>query len=382
MRIVHLSDTHLGFRQLHRVDAAGRNVRERDVAAAFAQAIDRAIALAPDAVIHAGDLFDSHHPSAAALSAALDGLARLRAADIPIILVAGNHETPRAASAEHIFAVLERFGDGVHALHGAPRTVRVGDLAVHGIPYDNDLARMAEAVRAARPDPDAESTVLVAHLGLVGLGGVVGPEASLAVSGQTLADARAFSYVALGHLHKFAPVADNAAYSGSTERLSWADDALVKGIVEVDLARDPSDRDYLRRHGVDVRPQFELEPIDAAGVDDLTAAIVARAEEAGPDALRGAIVRLWVRGVSAAQWNAVDHQAIAAAYAECLHFERRAEPRGAAVGDGGLADAVAVPALREFLLRWPGATARGVDPEDFVARAEGFVARADEELAT
>jgi DNA repair exonuclease SbcCD nuclease subunit len=380
MKIVHLSDTHLGFRQLHRVDDAGRNVREQDVAAAFAQAIDRAIALAPDAVIHAGDLFDSHHPSAAALSVALDGLARLRDAGIPIILIAGNHETPRAASAEHIFAVLERFGDGVHALHGAPRTVRVGDLAVHGIPYDNDLARMAEAVRAARPDPAAESTVLVAHLGLTGLGGVVGPEASLAVSGETLAGAQGFSYVALGHLHKFAPVADNAAYSGSTERLSWADDAPVKGIVEVDLARDPSDRDYLRRHGVDVRPQLELEPVDAAGVDDLTAAIVARAEEAGADTLRGAIARLWVRNVSAAQWSAVDHQAIAAAYAECLHFERRAELRGG--GAGGLADAVAVPALREFLLRWPGATARGVDPEDFVARAEGFVARADEELAT
>jgi hypothetical protein len=87
-----------------------------------------------------------------------------------------------------------------------------------------------------------------------------------------------------------------------------------------------------------------------------------------------------VRNVSAAEWNAVDHQAIAAAYAMCLHFERRAEPRG--VGVSGPADAIAVPALREFLLRWPGATARGVDPEDFVARAEGFVARADEELAT
>lgn len=380
MKIVHLSDTHLGFRQLHRVDEAGRNVREQDVAAAFAQAIDRAIALAPDAVIHAGDLFDSHHPSAAALSVALDGLARLRTAGIPIILIAGNHETPRAASAEHIFSVLERFGDGVHALHGAPRTVRVGDLAVHGIPYDNDLARMAAAVRAARPEPDARENVLVAHLGLTGLGGVVGPEASLAVSGDTLAEAQGFSYVALGHLHKFAPVADNVAYSGSTERMSWADDAPVKGIVEVDLARDPSDREYLRRHGVDVRPQLELEPIDATGVEDLTAAIVARAEEVGADVLRGAVARLWVRDVSAAEWNAVDHQAIAAAYAACLHFERRAEPRGAGVS--GPADAIAVPALREFLLRWPGATARGVDPEDFVARAEGFVARADEELAT
>lgn len=382
MRIVHLADSHLGFRQLQRVDAAGRNLREQDVAAAFAQAIERAVALAPDAVVHAGDLFDSHHPSAAALRVALDGLARLRAAGIPIILVAGNHETPRAASPEHIYSVLERFGEGVHAIHGAPRTVRLGGLAVHGIPYDNDLARMGDAVRAARPEPGAAHSVLVAHLGLTGLGGVVGPEASLALPGETLAGARAFSYVALGHLHTFAPVADNAAYAGSTERLSWADDAPVKGIVEVDLGRERTDSGYLVRHGVDVRPQLELEPVDAAAVDDLTAAIVARAEEAGPEVLRGAVVRLWVRDVSAAAWNAVDHQAIAAAFAGCLHFERRAEPRGAGVLGGLGAEPAAVPALREFLLRWPGATARGVDPEDFVARAEGFVARADEELAT
>jgi exonuclease SbcD len=381
MRVVHLSDTHLGFRQLHRVDDTGRNVREQDVARAFTEAIDRAIALSPEAIIHAGDLFDSHHPSAAALGVALDGLARLRAAGIPIVLIAGNHETPRAIAAEHIFSVLERFGEGVHAVHAGPETIRVGGLAVHGIPYDNDVARMTEAIRAARPDADAEATVLVAHVGLAGLGGVVGPEASLAISGEALAGSHGFDYVALGHLHKFSPVADNAAYAGSTERLSWADDAPVKGLVEVDLARDATDRDYLRRHVVHVRPHLELEPVDAAQATDLTAAIVARAEEAGPDALRGAIVRLWVRNVTAADWNAVDHQAIAAAYAECLHFERRAEPRGA-MADVRAADAIAVPALREFLLRWPGAQARGVDPEDFVARAEGFVALAGEELAT
>jgi DNA repair exonuclease SbcCD nuclease subunit len=382
MRVVHLSDTHLGFRQLHRVDEAGRNVREQDVARAFTEAIDRAIALAPDAVIHAGDLFDSHHPSAAALGVALDALARLRTAGIPIILIAGNHETPRATAAEHIFSVLERFGEGVHAVHGAPRTVRIGDgLAIHGIPYDNDLARMTEAIRAARPEPGAAASVLVAHVGLTGLGGVVGPEASLAISGEALAGSHGFDYVALGHLHKFSAVADNAAYSGSTERLSWADDAPVKGLVEVDLARDPADRGYLVRHALHVRRHLELEPVDATEVDDLTAAIVARAQEAGEDVLAGAIVRLWVRNVTAADWTAVDHQAIAAAYAACLHFERRAEPRGS-LADARAADAVAVPALREFLLRWPGAQARGVDPEDFVARAEGFVALADEELAT
>ncbi len=122
MRIVHLADTHLGFRQLHHVDATGRNVREQDVYRAFERAIDTIVELKPDAVIHAGDLFDSYHPSSAALGVALDGLRRLREAGIPVVIIAGNHSTPRVAAAEHIFGVLERFG-GVHVVYRATEVI-------------------------------------------------------------------------------------------------------------------------------------------------------------------------------------------------------------------------------------------------------------------
>jgi hypothetical protein len=37
--------------------------------------------------------------------------------------------------------------------------------------------------------------------------------------------------------------------------------------------------------------------------------------------------------------------------------------------------------LRDFLLNWPGAQATGVNTEEFVARAEAFLARADQEMA-
>ena len=153
MKIVHLADTHLGFRQLHRVNDAGRNVREQDVYDAFADAIEIAIGLDPDAVIHAGDLFDSYHPSSAALGAALDGFTRLREAGIPMVVIAGNHSTPRVTAAEHIFGVLGRFGS-VHVVHGAPQIVRIegrgrpGVLAVHAIPHDNDPAAVAAAMAA------------------------------------------------------------------------------------------------------------------------------------------------------------------------------------------------------------------------------------------
>ena len=91
MKIVHLSDTHLGRRELHHTDAEGRNVREQDGYAAFARAIDEVLELSPAAVVHSGDFFHGYHPSSAALGAALDQIGRLRAAGIEFVVIAGNH---------------------------------------------------------------------------------------------------------------------------------------------------------------------------------------------------------------------------------------------------------------------------------------------------
>jgi DNA repair protein SbcD/Mre11 len=373
VKIVHLSDTHLGFRQLHRVNDAGRNEREQDVYDAFERAIDKIIELAPAVAIHSGDLFDSYHPSSAALGVALDGLRRLREVGIPIVVIAGNHSSPRVAATEHIFGVLERFG-GAHVVYGATRDVRVGDIAVHAIPHDNDPQRLADALRRARPSADADFNVLVAHVGLDGLGKVVGAEAgSVTVSGEVLTGTGDFDYIALGHLHKFAPACGNAAYAGSLERLSWADDAPVKGIVEVDLAAGPRSLDYLQLHPLEGRRFVTLEPVDAATVPNLSDAIIARAD--GVDLAR-AMVRLSVRNVSVADWNAVDHKAIASAYADCLHFEREPQLIGATT-----AGAAAAPGLRDFLAGWAGEHAPGLDVDNFVARAEAFIALADQELA-
>jgi len=373
VKIVHFSDTHLGFRQLHRVNDAGRNEREQDVYDAFERAVARIVELAPAVAIHAGDLFDSYHPSSAALGVALDGLARLREAGIPVVVIAGNHSSPRVAGAEHIFGVLKRFG-GAHMIYGATREVRIGDLVVHAIPHDNDPQRLVAALRRTRPSAEAEFNVLVAHVGLDGLGQVVGSEAgSVTLSGEVLAGTGDFDYIALGHLHKFAPACGNAAYAGSLERLSWADDAPVKGIVEVDLAAGHQSPDYLRLHPIEGRRFITLDPVDAATVANLSDAIIARAD--GVD-LAAAMVRLNVRNVSVADWSAVDHKAIVAAYASCLHFEREPQLIGATA-----TSAPAAPGLRDFLLDWAGEHAPGLDPDNFVARAEALIALADQELA-
>ena len=50
MRLVHLSDLHLGFRQYQRLTPRGINQREADVAQSFTRAIDKIIELAPEIV--------------------------------------------------------------------------------------------------------------------------------------------------------------------------------------------------------------------------------------------------------------------------------------------------------------------------------------------
>ena len=291
-------------------------------------------------------------------------------------MIAGNHSTPRVAAAEHVFSVLERFDrDGlVHAIFGKPRRVPIGELSVLAIPHVNDEAVVREALTAAAPDPDAEYNVLVAHVGLDGLGHVGGSEAgSLTLSGETLEAADAFDYVALGHLHRFQDVRDNVAYAGSLERLSWADDPdRPKGVLEVNLAAGFTSAEFVTLHEIAVRPHVVLPEIDAAVTGDLEGAIIdaaATLDVSGP----APMVRLVVRNVTSADWSGVDRRRIAPAFANCLHVDLSPE----IIGEEHIA--LTPPDLREFLSAWPGA--KGIDTEEFIARAEHFLALADQEMS-
>ena len=50
--------------------------------------------------------------------------------------------------------------------------------------------------------------------------------------------AKNFDYVALGHYHKFTKLADNAYYSGSTEKFTFTDAIDKKGFIEFNLIDD------------------------------------------------------------------------------------------------------------------------------------------------
>jgi DNA repair protein SbcD/Mre11 len=370
VKIVHFSDSHLGWRELHYTDAEGHNLREQDVYVAFAKAIDRALELKPAVVIHSGDLFHGYHPFAAAMGVALDQVERLRAAGIGFVVIAGNHETPRVRAIAHPFSLLERFG--VDAVHAAPRRLRFGDLAVTAVPHSNQPDEMAGWIAAAEPDADARFNVLVAHAGLEGLARVgAGEPGAMELPGELLEQVASFDYIALGHLHQLDRPRVNAVYPGSLERLSWGDQARRKGIVEVDLAAEPLDDAFLTVHEIDGRPRKRLPPLDAGEVDDLTGAIKRLAKTKG---LEGAIVKVSVANVTFEKFGAIDRRKIAAAFDHCLHYEL--EPEFVESGSG--APQPAAPAeLRDFLSRRVPA---GVEADVFVSRGETYMTRAAEDI--
>ncbi len=91
--ILHVSDTHLGYRQYR------SQQRREDFVAAFNQVVDIALGEHPDydtdpvdAVIHTGDLFDDTDPSIDDVYDCHEVLRRLADTDIPFYTIVGNHE--------------------------------------------------------------------------------------------------------------------------------------------------------------------------------------------------------------------------------------------------------------------------------------------------
>jgi exonuclease SbcD len=154
VKLAHIADPHLGLRQYHRQTPGGINQREADVAHAFRAAIDGVIAARPDAVVVAGDLFHSVRPTNAAIIFAFRHFQRLREAlpDAPIVLIAGNHDTPRSVETGSILRLFEELGVDVAADEARRLEYPALYLSVLALPHQ---ARAGAARPSLRPEGGA-----------------------------------------------------------------------------------------------------------------------------------------------------------------------------------------------------------------------------------
>lgn len=333
MKLAHLADLHLGFRQYERQTPRGGNQREADVAEAFRRAVDDLLAERPDLILLVGDIFHSVRPTNPAILFFFQQMHRLRSGlpDTPIVMVAGEHDTPRSVETGTILRLYEALGVDVVVDQARRLVFPKLDCAVLAVPHQ----AVAQPERPAlRPERGTTLNVLALHGTLPGIGERRGTieYGGAPIEVADLAPAQ-WDYVALGHYHVAHQVEPNAWYAGSLEYVPpnpWGqlgDETESgrpgKGYLLVHL---PGARVELRRIAL-ARRYIELPSIEGKGctaheLDERIAAAVAAATPAIDDQ----VVRLLVWDVSRATARGLDHARIRAYKARALHFQLDLRP--------------------------------------------------------
>ncbi len=234
MRFLHLSDLHFG-KSIHGVSLL-ENGDQDYWADRFLELTEE---LRPDAVVIAGDVYDRSAPSGDAVQLLSRMLTALARRQIPVMLVAGNHDSLQRLS----FASPLLAGSGIHispALSDSAELSHVtlqdayGPVTFWLMPYlfpaqiervlgedcPRDYDGAVRALLARQPLDKNRRNVLIAHQNVTANGAESprgGSESMVGGVGQidyTAFDA--FDYVALGHIHAAYPVGrESVRYAGS-----------------------------------------------------------------------------------------------------------------------------------------------------------------------
>ena len=394
MRIAHLADLHLGFRQYHRLNPNGINQREADVANAFRSAVDGILLEQPDAVIVAGDLFHTVRPTNQAIVFAFKQFQRLREGlpKAPIIVIAGNHDTPRSSETGSILKLFEELGIDVAADKERRFVYPELQLSVLAVPHEAFFAGDRPALSTAG---DEIFQVLVLHGEVEGIFPADRSSAEYGGAQLTERDLTGgdWTYVALGHYHVQTRVRDRVWYSGSLDYVStnpWGElaeertaaraggRAVGKSWLLADLRTGKVESKPISL----ARKIFDLPPVDADGLApaEIDKQIADRAASI-TGGLEDQVVRLVVRNIPRHVARDLDHAALRDLKARALHFQldlRRPEGAEREVGNAGPGGRRTLPEIvTDFLGRRP--LPAELDRETFVATGKGAIERAERE---
>jgi DNA repair protein SbcD/Mre11 len=261
MRLLHVSDWHIG-RQTYRCS------RVPDHEAALEEIVELARDTRPHLVLHTGDVFDGFRPGYAEMAFAVEALEEL-AALAPVVVVAGNHDSPalfrlfdRLQGAEPRIRFVDRVRPpaegGVLDLPGADGEVvrvaflpfvhanrmvdRFEDASTWTATYSERIQRIEEELErglAAGYDPSCHVLLFAAHLYVSGAR-FSGSERPLHVSeayATRLERLPNVSYAAFGHIHLPQPLPRRGVtgrYAGSPIPLDFGEEREQKEVVLVE----------------------------------------------------------------------------------------------------------------------------------------------------
>ena len=311
MRIAALGDAHLGRSYYSFTTPDGVNQRERDFELSFEAAVDLALAQSPDLLIWLGDVFDHPRPTYRSFRVAQRALARIREHGIRVVVISGNHDTPRLPGTGSPYSALADMFEGFRFAHRlAYERFDLPGLVVHAVPQMLTVEATLEALAEAEAERSADRVnLLLTHPRVPQV------EPSHADINEIEVDAGLLrsDLVLLGHYHFHTKVASGIWYAGSTDTFSFADNPEApKGIVMLDT--DTGVCEHLALSGQ--RPLVTLPAVEALGLSpaEVEAQVLARAA-AVPT---GAVARLYLEGIDPEAYRLLDREAVREAASAAL----------------------------------------------------------------
>lgn len=305
MKLIHLSDLHLGKR-------VGEVSMLEDQAYILDRVLDIVDGAGPDALLIAGDVYDKSVPSAEAVTLFDDFLCRLARRKLPVLVISGNHDSPERLA----FGSRLMEGAGVHlspVYDGNVKPITLTDE--HGpvdfwlLPFlkpahlrrfypeetiDSYTDAVGTAIAHMNIDPSRRN-VLLCHQFVTGAATCESEE--LIVGGTDNVDAAVFDgfdYVALGHLHGPQNVGSSRIrYCGTPLKYSFSEASQYKSVTVAELG----EKGDLTLHTVPLTPRHDMRVIqgtfaqltaensDAAGEREDYLHIILTDEEDVPEAL-------------------------------------------------------------------------------------------------
>lgn len=247
MKLIHLSDLHLGKR-----------LKEYSLLEDQAYILKRILQIiddeAPDGVMIAGDVYDKSSPSAEAVSLFDDFLSQLAKRSLQVFVISGNHDSPERIA----FGGRIMDEQGVHmspVYDGEIRPITLhddcGPVHLYLLPFikpqhvrrfheDRENMSYTEALQCVIDDMQvnaAERNVLITHQFVTGAARSESEEIS--VGGSDNVDASVFApfdYVALGHIHSPQSCGSpTIRYCGTPLKYSFSEAKDKKSVTVVEL---------------------------------------------------------------------------------------------------------------------------------------------------
>ncbi len=266
MKLIHLSDIHLGKR-----------VNEFSMLEDQAHILKKILAVVdeekPNGVLIAGDVYDKSVPSTEAVQLFDDFLVRLAERKLPVFIISGNHDSPERLS----FANRLIDAVGIHlapVYNGVVEPITLSDeygpVNVYMLPFikpahvrgffpDTEITSYSDAVAAAIGRMNIDKTqrnVLITHQFVTGAQRSDSEELSVGgtdnIGAEVFCD---FDYVALGHIHGPQNMdSDRIRYCGSPLKYSFSEAAQQKSVTVAEL----KEKGTLEIHTVPLIPRRDM----------------------------------------------------------------------------------------------------------------------------